>query len=55
MEQLLVWVKKLAVFYDFMQLYGTSAADTIQAIFSYVYRPYPDSDDHIAAAAGVPG
>lgn len=55
MEQLLVWVKKLAVFMIFVQLYGTSAAGTIQTIFSYVYRPYPDSDDHIAAAAGAPG
>ena len=55
MEQLLVWVKKLRCVYDFVQLYGTSAAGTIQAIFSYVYRPYPDSDDHIAAAAGASG
>lgn len=47
--------KKTGCVYDFVQLYGTSVAGTIQAIFSYVYRPYPDSDDHIAAAAGASG
>ncbi|MFQ9388850.1 MAG: hypothetical protein ACLR1V_08620 [Coprococcus sp.] len=45
MEQLSGLGKKTGCVYDLVQLYGTSDAGTIQAIFSYVYRPYPDSDD----------
>ena len=54
MEQLLVWVKKLAVFMILCS-YMEHLLPAQYKRYFHMYRPYPDSDDHIAAAAGAPG
>lgn len=53
MEQLLVWVKKLAVFMILCSYMEHLLPAQYKRYFHMCTRPYPDSDDHIAAAAGA--